>query len=58
MKCPKCKSRRIEVTGSAKGFTANPVKECEECGAVWVNAGNHVNQFIFTTNESQQVTAI
>jgi uncharacterized Zn finger protein len=54
MKCPKCKSKRINVTTS----TGNPVKECLECGVVWVCHGNKQVSYLYTDIESQGVVGI
>jgi ribosomal protein S27E len=38
MKCPNCEHRQIEVSLHSGGMVSNetPIKECPECGHVWI----------------------
>lgn len=54
MKCPLCKSRKVELHIHAEGFSQD-ARECGECGGIWTFSGEHLKVIKGRVQQKQKV---
>lgn len=54
MKCPLCKSRKVELHIHAEGFSQD-ARECGDCGGIWTFSGEHLKIIKGSVAQKQKV---
>ncbi len=54
MKCPLCKSRKVEIDIHAEGFSQD-ARECADCGGIWTFSGENLKIIKGSVQKTQKV---